>query len=84
MARTKEGTTRIEHGTGDDEWLTADQVVARYKLKSKDTLYLLRSRGRGPKGYRFGKELRFKVSDLRVWEEQLVDKAADSCHRQRG
>lgn len=57
------------------EWLTSDEVVARYKLKSKDVLYLMRSRGSGPKGYRFGKQLRFKVSDLRDWEEQHSDEA---------
>jgi hypothetical protein len=68
---------RTRADEAEAEWLTTDQVVARYQLNSKDTLYLLRSRGRGPKGYRFGKELRFKVSDLRDWEEQNSDEARE-------
>lgn len=60
----------------DEEWLTADEVVARYKLSSKDALYLMRSRGTGPRGHKFGRELRFKVSDLRVWEALRADKEA--------
>lgn len=56
-----------------DEWLTADEVVAIWKLGSKNTLYGMRSRGRGPRGYKVGRELRFKRRDVEAWVEQGAD-----------
>jgi hypothetical protein len=56
-----------------EEILTADEVVARYKLKSLESLYVMRSRGNGPRAFRVGKELRFRLSDLRAWEESRAD-----------
>ncbi|MFD0853185.1 helix-turn-helix transcriptional regulator [Actinomadura adrarensis] len=57
----------------DDQWHTAAEVVERYKLASVSALYTLRSRGRGPKGHRFGRELRFRDSDLAAWEAACAD-----------
>jgi excisionase family DNA binding protein len=57
----------------EDEWLTVEEVVARCKLDSRDTLYGMRSRGRGPRGYKVGRELRFKSSEIDSWMEQRAD-----------
>ena len=42
------------------------------------TIYDWRSRGVGPPAYRFGKHLKFAVSDVRVWIEQQRDGAKAS------
>ncbi|MFB4312924.1 helix-turn-helix transcriptional regulator [Actinomadura sp. 21ATH] len=58
----------------DGEWLTAPEVVARYKLRSLGALYAMRTRGKGPRGHRFGRELRFREDDLRAWEAQRAER----------
>lgn len=61
-------------GVDDERWLTADEVVARYGLKSRAALYAMRSRGTGPRGYRIGRLVKFKVSDLLAWEATRADR----------
>lgn len=39
------------------------------------TLYDLRSQGRGPRGFRVGRELRFRMSEIEAWIARL--EAAD-------
>lgn len=56
-----------------NEWRTADEVVKRYRLKSKASLYQMRSRGTGPRGYRIGRVVMFKESDLLAWEATRAD-----------
>ena len=34
---------------------------------SVQTIYDLRSRGRGPRGFRVGRELRFRLSEVDAW-----------------
>jgi excisionase family DNA binding protein len=34
---------------------------------SAQTIYDLRSQGRGPKGFRVGRELRFRISEIEAW-----------------
>jgi excisionase family DNA binding protein len=34
---------------------------------SAQTIYDLRSQGRGPRGFRVGRELRFRVSEIEAW-----------------
>lgn len=58
----------------EERWFTAAEVVARYRLRSVEALYELRSRGRGPRGHRFGRALMFKGSDLAAWEAERADK----------
>lgn len=38
---------------------------------SRQTLYDLRSEGRGPRGFRVGRELRFRRSEIQAWLEWL-------------
>lgn len=61
------------------QWLTARQVVDRYQLRSVEALYELRSRGRGPRGHRFGRELRFREADLLAWERSRADVERATC-----
>jgi excisionase family DNA binding protein len=35
------------------------------------TIYDLRSQGRGPRGFRVGRELRFRVSEIDAWLSRL-------------
>lgn len=54
--------------------LTMDEL-SRYTQTSKSTLYSLRSQGRGPKGIRIGRALRFRKSDVDAWLHMLSDES---------
>lgn len=56
-----------------DESLSVEQVVERYGLPSAGALYAMRCRGTGPRGYRIGRVLRFKMADLLAWEASRAD-----------
>ncbi len=47
---------------------------------SAQTIYDLRSQGRGPRGFRVGRELRFRVSEIEAW---LTGLEAEDGRRQR-
>ena len=51
-----------------DELLTLDELCAWLKI-TKMSIYKQRSEGTGPPGYRIGKHLRFKRSDVLAWLE---------------
>jgi excisionase family DNA binding protein len=40
------------------------------------TIYDLRSQGRGPNGFRVGRELRFRVSEIEAWLTQMESEDA--------
>ena len=44
--------------------------LAAYLGVPVSTIYDWRTRGLGPPAYRFGKHLKFAVSDVRVWVER--------------
>lgn len=44
--------------------------LAAYLGVPVSTVYDWRTRGLGPRAYRFGKHLKFAVSDVRIWIEQ--------------
>ena len=44
--------------------------LAAYLGVPLSTVYDWRTRGLGPRAYRFGKHLKFAVSDVRAWIEQ--------------
>ncbi len=56
--------------------LAAELHVAR------QALYDLRSQGRGPRGFRVGRELRFRRSEIEAWLAQL--EAEDTHCRDAG
>ncbi len=58
--------------TTASEWLSLEQIADELGLPLR-TLYARRSRGDGPRGYRIGKHVRVKRSDLETWLEQQAD-----------
>jgi excisionase family DNA binding protein len=57
--------------------LTISDLAAHLSV-SVQTLYDLRSKGRGPRGFRVGRELRFRQGEVAAWLERL--EAADGRH----
>lgn len=63
--------------------LTLSELAERLHVPAQ-TLYDLRSHGRGPRGFRVGRELRFRSSEIEAWLARLeADDAArhSSPHR---
>jgi excisionase family DNA binding protein len=60
-----------------DPVVTLSQLAAQLGV-SVQTLYDLRSQGRGPRGFRVGRELRFRVSEVDSW---LAGMEADDAER---
>ncbi len=56
--------------------LTLSELAAHLAV-SVQTLYDLRSKGRGPRGFRVGRELRFRLSEVDAWLVRL--EAADGA-----
>ena len=50
---------------------------------SVQAIYDLRSQGRGPRGFRVGRELRFRVSEVEAWLAGL-EEADQQRHPRRG
>jgi excisionase family DNA binding protein len=61
--------------------LTLSELAARLSV-SVQTLYDLRSKGRGPRGFRIGCELRFRQSEVDAWLARL--EAADQARHPSG
>jgi excisionase family DNA binding protein len=59
--------------------LTLSELADRLHVPVQ-TLYDLRSHGRGPRGFRVGRELRFRASEIEVW---LARMEADDAARHR-
>jgi len=56
--------------------LTLSELAAHLSV-TVQTLYDLRSKGRGPRGFRVGRELRFRHSEVDAWLVRL--EAADGA-----
>jgi len=72
-------TTITAHDTAQDTVepvLTLSQLAAHLSV-GVQTLYDLRSKGRGPRGFRVGRELRFRRCEVDAWLARL--EAADSA-----
>lgn len=69
--------------TGLDSVVTLSQLAAQLGV-SVQTLYDLRSQGRGPRGFRVGRELRFRVSEVDAWLAQMEADDAQRHPRQAG
>lgn len=39
-----------------------------------NTLYSWRKTGRGPRGFRVGKFIRYRLADVEAWEQEQIDK----------
>ncbi|EYT56572.1 excisionase [Leucobacter sp. UCD-THU] len=55
------------------------QELATYLGVPVSTIYDWRTRGLGPRAYRFGKHLKFAVSDVRKWTEEQRDTEAPTA-----
>ncbi len=55
-----------------DEWLSLQQIAGEIGVPLA-SLYNQRSRGVGPRGYRIGRHIRVRRSDLNEWLEKQRD-----------
>lgn len=58
-----------------EECLSLAELAERLHV-SPQAIYDLRSQGRGPKGFRVGRRLRFRISEVEAWLARL--EAADA------
>ena len=75
--------THIEEPAGRPALALVEQVISLSELcahlhVTAQTIYDLRSQGRGPRGFRVGRELRFRVSEVGAWLERMEQ---DDEHR---
>jgi excisionase family DNA binding protein len=79
METTTPGQTaeRSSFEGGLDAVVTLSQLASQLGV-SVQTLYDLRSQGRGPRGFRVGRELRFRISQVADW---LTEMEADDAER---
>ena len=59
-----------------DGWLSLERIAEELDIPLR-TIYARRSKGDGPKGYRIGKHVRVKRSDLDAWLEAQADAPKD-------
>lgn len=64
--------TEASHGP-DAERLVTVRDLAEYLRVTPQSLYDLRRYGRGPRGFRVGRDLRFAWSDVQAWLESRRD-----------
>lgn len=50
-----------------DEWLTREELAGRWKMPPH-TLDQWGSQGRGPRYAKFGRHVRYRLSDVVTWE----------------
>ncbi|WP_280222026.1 helix-turn-helix domain-containing protein [Nocardia neocaledoniensis] len=62
---------------GDETWLSTAELAARLKIPVK-TLASWASSGRGPRYARMGRYRRYRLGDVRAWEDQRF---ADGSNR---
>lgn len=74
-------TTHSETGLGPV--VTLSQLASQLGV-SLQTMYDLRSQGRGPRGFRVGRELRFRVSEVDAWLAEMEADDAERHPRQAG
>jgi len=65
-----------------DGVLSLSELCAQLQV-SAQTIYDLRSQGRGPRGFRVGRELRFRISEIDAWLARL-ESEDDRRHQLRG
>lgn len=56
--------------SGHASYLSLAELAAQLKV-SVQTIYDLRSKGRGPRGFRVGTQLRFRESEIDAWVERM-------------
>jgi excisionase family DNA binding protein len=71
-----DATTRRDDRAAGPRFDLIEQVLSLSQLcehlqVSAQTIYDLRSQGRGPRGFRVGRELRFRISEVDAWLERM-------------
>ena len=93
LGRSRPGTAALAHlvcmkitthsETGLGPVVTLSELASQLGV-SLQTMYDLRSQGRGPRGFRVGRELRFRVSEVDAWLAQMEADDAERHPRQAG
>lgn len=73
---TPTATATARHHDSLEPVLTLSELAVRLCV-SVQTLYDLRSQGRGPHGFRVGRQLRFRVSEIDGWLARLEEADAE-------
>ena len=84
MDTTAQRQTR-PHASAEQQGLGSVVTLSPFAAQlgvSVQTLYDVRSQGRGPRGFRVGRELRFRVSEVDSWLAQM--EAADAERHPHG
>lgn len=60
--------------TSDDQYLSIDDLAAKLQIPKK-TIYTWRSQvpRRGPRGFRVGRHVRYRLEDVEAWVESLIE-----------
>jgi excisionase family DNA binding protein len=53
-----------------EQVLSLSELCAQLQV-SAQTIYDLRSQGRGPRGFSVGRELRFRISEIEAWLDRM-------------
>ena len=56
------------------DWMSLESIAEELGMPIR-TIYSWRSRGEGPRGYRLGKHIRVRRTDLEAWLEQRADRS---------
>ncbi len=65
--------TNNERDSDPRPWLSNEDVAKRYGV-SIDTVRKWRHEGTGPNGVRFGRHVRYSITELTRWEREQADK----------
>ena len=66
---------------GHGKYVSLTELAAQLQV-SPQTIYDLRSKGRGPRGFRIGTQLRFRESEIDAWVKRM--ELADGQRHYRG
>jgi len=69
-------TDTARHDDALEPVLSLSELAAQLCV-SVQTLYDLRSQGRGPRGFRVGRQLRFRVSEIDGWLARMEEADAE-------
>ncbi len=72
---TAASNATVVHGAFEQAW-SLKELAGRLQV-SCQTIYDLRSQGRGPRGFRIGRELRFRASEVEAWFARLEAEDAE-------
>lgn len=64
--------SEFTHDGGLEPVFSLSELAGRLGVPAQ-TIYDLRSQGRGPRGFRLGKELKFRASEVEAWLRRLEE-----------